>query len=70
MGKKRDATKNGLAVGVTYREWTSECLVELEELIAGGLARVKVIEQAPKRPGLDKRLDDVFMTLQTYLRKP
>ena len=62
--------KTAFEVGQTYREWTSECLVQIEELIPGGLARVKVVEQAPKKPGLDKRLNDVFVTTQTYLKKP
>lgn len=69
MSIKRDVQKQGLTVGTVYREWTSECLVQLEEIIAGGLARVRVVEQAPKKPGLDKRLNDVFVTTQTYLKK-
>ncbi len=37
-------SKSGLVIGERYREYLSNCVVELEELVNGGLARCRVVE--------------------------
>lgn len=60
--------RSELVVGNLYSEFLSNCVVELEELINGGLARCRVVELPAATPGNTRYKDDIIITPRQHLK--